>query len=498
MKNILLLLLASLFTAILSANTLHVGSGQPYSSLSDAATDAEPGDTILFHSGVYSGGEFVADLQGTSFFAQIYLLAQSEGSVIIRGGTNAWQLSDAAYLHIEGLIFEQQTGNGFNMDDGGSYATPSHHITFYKCTFRDMNASGNNDLLKLSGLNDFIISNCDFINGSGGGSGIDMVGCHNGIIERNYFENMGSNGIQAKGGTQFIRIEKNFFKNCGQRSINLGGSTGLEFFRPIDATFEAADLQVYSNIFIGSMAPVAFVGCVRVNVINNTIITPEKWVFRILQETVDTDRFEPCGFNTFRNNIIYKNNNVSTDCNIGPDTAPETFTLSNNLWYNYQNAGNSDPNSLPVTDVDNIIGSDPLMNDPAQEDFVIPVNSPATGQGFNVPLPLRDYAGVLFSNPRSIGAFEGNPTTSGSNMINASVFFKVSPNPVIQAAVISWNDSKIASCDIELVDAKGTSLQSSKIENGGILNMENVGAGVYFIVMKSGGNVIGTKSVIKM
>ena len=85
-----------------------------------------------------------------------------------------------------------------------------------------------------------------------GGSGIDMVGCHHGIIKGNYFENMGSNSIQAKGGTQHITIEGNFFRNGGQRPLNLGGSTGLPFFRPIDATFEAADIKVFSNIIVGS------------------------------------------------------------------------------------------------------------------------------------------------------------------------------------------------------------------------------------------------------
>ncbi len=497
MKNILFLIITFLFTADLFSFTLHVGAGQTYNSLEEAANDANPGDTILFHSGIHSGGEFVSDLQGTSA-ARIYILAQSAGSVIIQGGNNAWQLNDAAYLHIEGIIFEQQTGNGFNMDDGGSYVTPSHHITFLNCTFRDMNASGNNDLLKLSGLNDFLISNCDFINGSDGGSGIDMVGCHNGIIERNHFENMGSNAIQAKGGTQFILIEKNFFKNCGQRSVNLGGSTGLEFFRPIDATFEAADLQVYSNIFIGSMAPVVFVGCVRVEVINNTIITPEKWVFRILQETVDTDRFEPCGFNTFRNNIIYKNNNVSTDCNIGPDTAPATFTLSNNLWYNYQNPGNSAPNSLPVTDVNNIVGSDPLFTNVGQEDFSIPVNSPATGQGFNVTQPSTDYSDVAFSKPRSIGGFEGDPETSGNHVLKEQFNFEVIPNPVLQNVIIKWFDINITSCDLEIFDPNGRMVLKRKLENGAVISMDDIHSGSYFLVLKNVGNVMATKKVIKL
>jgi hypothetical protein len=290
-------------------------------------------------------------------------------------------MTDAAYILIRGIIFQQQTGNGFNVDDGGSYSTPSHHIVFESCTFRDMQATGNNDLLKMSGVDFFEIKNCTFLNGSAGGSGIDMVGCHEGLISGNRFENQGSNSIQVKGGSKNIRIETNFFKNGGQRTLNLGGSTNLQLFRPIDARYEAAGLTVYSNIFIGSDAPIAFVGCVETEVTNNTIYLPQKWVIRILQETVDTSRFYPCGNNSFTNNIIYHDSRVSSDCNVGPNTNPKSFNFSNNLWYHSQNPAWAGPD-LPVTDVHCIIGKDPLFNDVDSGDFTLKQLSPAAGKGF--------------------------------------------------------------------------------------------------------------------
>ncbi|MCE2503596.1 MAG: hypothetical protein J4G05_06030 [Chlorobi bacterium] len=42
-----------------SADTLHVGVGQEYSTLSSAARNAQPGETILVHCEVYNGGEFI-------------------------------------------------------------------------------------------------------------------------------------------------------------------------------------------------------------------------------------------------------------------------------------------------------------------------------------------------------------------------------------------------------------------------------------------------------
>lgn len=420
-----------------TAITLHVGFGQPYSTIEQAAPEADPGDTILVHAGVYQGGLYVADLQGTSA-SLIYILTAPGDLVIYSGGSNAWQFTDAAYLHIAGFIFQEQTGNGVNFDDGGSYETPSHHITFEDCTFRNINATGNNDLLKMSGIDQFEIRNCVFMNGSAGGSGIDMVGCHDGLITQCHFENQGSNSVQAKGGTSNIRIERNFFKNGGGRALNLGGSTGLQFFRPLDAPYEAAELKVYSNIFIGSDAPIAFVGSINCEVVNNTIYLPTKWVLRILQETVDPERFPPCGYNTFRNNIIYIDNLVNVECNIGPNTAPETFTFSNNLWYHSEDKNWPGPD-LPVADTDNIVGEDPQFVDAGAEDFSLMEGSAAVGVGYAVVDPAEDYDGEPFLNPRSVGAFEGGVTTAVHFPIETSIPKTIVwPNPtktIINVAV---------------------------------------------------------------
>jgi hypothetical protein len=114
----------------------------------------------------------------------------------------------------------------------------------------------------------------------------------------------------------------------------------------------------------------------------NTIYLPQKWVIRILQETVDTSRFYPCGNNSFKNNIIYRDSRVSNDCNVGPDTNPQSFSFSNNLWYHSQNPVWTGPD-LPVTDLKCIIGKDPLFNDAASDDFTLKKPSPAIGKGFN-------------------------------------------------------------------------------------------------------------------
>ncbi|MBK6998055.1 MAG: right-handed parallel beta-helix repeat-containing protein [Lewinellaceae bacterium] len=259
MKKTPCIILFLLLSFGLSAATHHVGNGQTYANLSAAVAITQPGDTIIIHGGTYAGGLTINNLKGTA--NQWITIRNAVGeTVVFEGGGNAIQFVEPAYLHIIGLIFQHQTGNGVNTDDGGTYDTPAHHVVFENCVFRDMSASGNNDLLKLSGLDYFEIRNCEFRNGATGGSGIDMVGCHHGIIQGNFFENLGSNSIQCKGGTEHVRIEGNFFRNGGQRTLNIGGSTGLQFFRPDTAHFEAARIQVYSNIIVGSGALIAYVG----------------------------------------------------------------------------------------------------------------------------------------------------------------------------------------------------------------------------------------------
>ncbi len=388
----------------LKGNILEVGPGKTFANPLVASGVAMPGDTILIYPNTYTGGYFISNLNGTPS-APICFIGTDASSVIFQGNNQAFQFSEVSYLNIENITIRGQTANGINIDDGGSFESPSHHITVKNCRFLDMNASGNNDLLKLSGIDYFRIEACIFRNGSAGGSGIDMVGCHHGTIIGNNFENLGSNSIQAKGGSQYLEISQNKFKNGGQRTLNLGGSTGLAFFRPQNATFEAADINVFANVIIGSTAAIAFVGCVRVNVVNNTIINPSNWIIRILQETVDINRFLPCGNNVVKNNIIYFGT-LSTHVNVGSNTAPTTFIFSNNLWYRNTNPGTSAPN-LPVTEIDPINGQNPQFIDLQNDNFGLMTGSPAIDHGdttsfhkdfTNLPRPL----GLGFD----IGAYE--------------------------------------------------------------------------------------------
>ncbi|MFG0261650.1 MAG: hypothetical protein ACF788_04595, partial [Novipirellula sp. JB048] len=243
---------------------------------------------------------------------------------------------------------------------------------------------GNPDGIKLSGVVDFTIEKFVIERWGAGGSGLDMGGCHNGAISGCEFRfrcDIFGNGVQTKGGSSDIAIRHCRFDNAGSRSVNIGGSTGSDYFRPSDATYEARRITVEDNTFIGSMSPIAFVGVDGANVRFNTIYRPTRWAVRILQES-QGDRFVPCRNGVFANNlVVYRAAEVRSVVNVGGETAPETFQFSANHWYCEDEPQRSRPRDLPVSERNGIYGTPPRFRDAASADLRFSEDSPVRNAG---------------------------------------------------------------------------------------------------------------------
>jgi hypothetical protein len=394
-------------------NTTGDGSpGNPYATIGRAALDAAPGSAIRVHSGTYPGGTYLSDLAGTEG-APIWIGgAPGEPRPVIDGSGEGLHLVRAKYVVIHDLEVRNTANNGINADDGGDYGDPlaTHHVTFRGLDIHDIGGTGNQDCLKLSGLDDYTVALSEFeaCGGGSSGSGVDHVGCHGGLIARNTFTNMAGNAIQSKGGSEDIEIRWNRFTDAGERGLNLGGSTGTQYFRPplstTSANAEARNLVVVANVFEGSWAALAYVGCAGCVVANNTIVDPDNWILRILQETVTSPpfTFEACRDGVFVNNIVvFDRSSLSTYVNIGPNTSPETFTFASNLWYAWDNPALSQP-ILPVVESDGIYGQDPQLG----AGYRIGPGSPAAGTGEATAWTWGDHGGACFSDPPSRGSFE--------------------------------------------------------------------------------------------
>jgi hypothetical protein len=402
--------------------TLHVttsgddGTGDgseasPFSSIERALGEAQPGTRVLVHAGSY--GPFSADGLTGEPGRPIAIVA--DGEVVLQaGGAQAIiGMSDPAYVVIEGFTLMGATVHGMNIDDGGSHDTPAHHLVLRNLTIPGAGSGGNNDCIKLSGVDDFWVLGSD-VAGCNQGEIIDMVGCHRGVIAGNYFHDTIMNGVQTKGGSADTLIHGNRFEGIPGRAVNAGGSTGLEFLRPLDAPHEAARIAVFANVFVrnGAMggAAVAYVGCDGCVAAHNTVIEPRTWVARILQESTDA-RFVPSRNGLFVNNlIVLQSSDLRGELvNVGPDTAPETFVFGSNLWFASDQGAGWAPNlgaSVPA-ESDSIVQQDPQLTDLARGDFHLGSGSPARGAARTLDdPPLSDFDGNCYAEPAALGAFE--------------------------------------------------------------------------------------------
>jgi len=387
----------------------------PCQTLGAAAALAQPGAAIRLQPGTYAADNFIEDVAGTED-APIWIGGTlGDARPVISGGTEGLHLSRVRHLVIHDLEVEGASANGINADDGGLVDDPeaTRFVVFERVFIHDIGEGGNQDCLKLSGLNDFFVLDSEFTGCGEGGSAIDHVGCHHGLILYNQFWDNGGNAIQTKGGSEDIEIRGNRMTECGQRAVNMGGSTGFEFFRPPltqnGPNAEARNIRVIANVIVGGDAALAFVGCVDCLAANNTIIRPQQWLLRILQETVTNNEWEfaPVGDSRFINNLlVFDRAQISNHVNIGPDTAAETFTFASNLWFAADQPDQSSPaGDLPVAETDAIVDTDPALVD-LESDFHLTPGSPAIGSG----MPLAELTGdkefACWSDPPSRGAHE--------------------------------------------------------------------------------------------
>jgi hypothetical protein len=385
-------------------------AGAPLRSIRAAADRARPGTRIVVAAGPYPPVA-LGRVQGEPG-RPIAFVARGRATIDARSGTG-WAMSDPAYVLIEGFTIENAAAHGMNLDDGGTVDTPAHHLVLRNLTIRSAGSGGNHDCIKLSGVDDFWVlasdvSDCDR------GEIIDMVGCHRGVISGNVLHDTVASGVQAKGGSADILIHGNRFQQIAGRAVNAGGSTGLPYFRPREAAYEAARIRVLSNVFVRNGAQagaaIAFVGCDACVFAHNTVVEPRRWVARILQETT-APRFVRSRQGLFVNNlVVFAERDLSAYVNVGPNTAPETFTFGSNAWFATDRQLWSGPvveGGIPP-ETDSLVQRDPALADLAGGDYRPRAGSPLLGAARPLGFPLPpDFDGRCYPQPATIGAFAG-------------------------------------------------------------------------------------------
>ncbi len=342
-----------------------------------ALAAAAPGAVVAVAPGTYDSLH-VAEVHGAAGKPIVVRAADPKSRPGFRGQVH---FADVSHFELHGLEFTGSATNGLNIDDGGTPASPSHHVVLRDLHVHDSGGGGNLDGIKLSGVDDFRIELCTVERWGRNGSAVDMVGCRRGLVLdctfRDREQDAAATGVQMKGGTRDVTLRGCRFEHAGQRAVNLGGSTGLDYFRPRPEGFEAKDLVVEGCTFLGSLAPLAFVGCDGAVVRHNTFWRPGKWVLRILQETREPG-FVPCRGGVFTDNLVVVNG-LDASVNIGPDTAAESFSFARNFWF--RDDGPQRAPQLPVSEAKPAGGADPRFVDVAKGDLRLQPGSPAKAHG---------------------------------------------------------------------------------------------------------------------
>lgn len=315
----------------------------------------KPGTTLRIGPGEYPGGQSVRGVARLTVEA-----LDAKNPPHFKGGSGGWHFSQCDGLTVRDLRVSGQRAGGLNFDDGGQSARPTRGVTLERVEVSDIGAQGNHDAIKVSGLTGLTVRDC-VITGWGG-QGIDLVGCHQTLITGCRFTGKpgfsASAGVQIKGGSSDVTVEKCRFTKAGERAVNIGGSTGLSFFRPPGARHEATRVVVRDCVIEGGLCAAAFVGVDGAEFTGNTVLFPERWVFRILQETRG-ENFVPSRNGLVKGNrIVFRAAQMREVVNVGGGTAPETFRFEGNQWFAEDRPAASKPR-LPVAEKDGVYGRDP-------------------------------------------------------------------------------------------------------------------------------------------
>lgn len=349
---------------------------------------AGAGTVIRIAPGNYEGGISARGLRGTKDKPILITALDPKQPPVFTGRSFGFQLSGCSHIELRDLQITGASGNGLNIDDASRRDTPPRGIVLRRLTITNIGPKGNCDGIKMSGVDGLLVEDCRVERWGSSGSAIDFVGCHEGAVQGCRFTHdpgPGSdmaNGVQMKGGSRAIAVRQCQFFSAGGRAVNAGGSTNPDYFRPADAPHEASQLLVEDCLFVGSMAPVAFVGVDGAHFQYNTIVHPTRWVLRILQENKNP-ALTACRKGIFSHNlVVFRSGDLSTVVNAGGGTEPATFRFEKNAWHcEDRPAATQSLIRLPAPEAGGNYGSGPAFQDAAAGDYRQAPNSPTCEYG---------------------------------------------------------------------------------------------------------------------
>ena len=250
---------------------------------------------------------------------------------------------------------------------------PTTGITLRNITVRDIVTTGNHDGIKLSGVTGFLIDGVQVRNWGTGGSAVDMVGCHHGLVQNSLFQHdkhvERRHDAAAEGRQQGHYVSRQPHRaaaRCGpgRAGRRLDRGRVLPLHRRRFRLRGRIEIVAEGNVIIGGSSAFSWVNIDGGVFHHNVVHRPYRWVARILNENPGTAIVEPAKRAVARQSDRLQRHGrreFSTAVNVGAETLPDTYSFARNRWLNLANPtpAGSTP-SLPTAEVGGIYGGDAM------------------------------------------------------------------------------------------------------------------------------------------
>jgi hypothetical protein len=341
-------------TSAVPKRTLHVstipGSGapdgsmqNPYTSLAaamSAAKTAGSGTRILLAAGTYAVGFTISDLRGTAT-EPFWIEGPATGiRAQLVGGSASIRLIRPSFVALRHLTITQTTLASVNVDDGGA-GGDAHDVVIEDVTIASTNATA----FQITGVRNVTIRDSTV---GAANRAVMMVGVHHATIARMVTGPTAYASVALAGGSQDIEVRQNRFENTGA-GVRIGNNySDANEFRPMltasAGNFEAADVQVFDNVFIGNITLAAIIctNCTRSLVAHNAIRATTPAVFRLEQAYATHPQlagaqFVRAGAVRWINNAIEIPGSPSAmtvvNSGLGDMPDPASCSFDHNLWH---------------------------------------------------------------------------------------------------------------------------------------------------------------------
>lgn len=349
---------------------------RPGDSVSAAAAQLKPGDTLILKKGIYEQSVRLSGLKGT---AKRPVTIEADGEVVIRPptGDGVWIQEDCRYVVISGLRIE-------GAKRAGIYIELGRDILIRGCA---ISGSGKSAIITVKGQA-ITIEDCE-LQGAVSGHGIDINDTDTPTIRRCRIARNGGcgitlsasesgacdglvtgaliedNRIEANGGNGNPAINLYAVDRCVVRrnllALNMGG--GIALFRPRESELRGTDNEFVNNTvyFVPGMG---------------------RYALQVIKGNVNT--------------VVHHNILV---CGAGPAFEVDASSLSGlkswaNVYYTYEDKPAIRCEDRPVTieewrtlsqgDAESAV-ADPMFVDPLAGNFDLKVGSPAATIGAGAP-----------------------------------------------------------------------------------------------------------------